>query len=49
MNLRDSIARLEALGPYSPPTPDEVTAVRSLLASQPDAGLLLDMILGGAL
>lgn len=48
MNFRDSIARLEALGPYEPPTPEQVTKVGTLLADQPDAGVLLDMIFGGA-
>lgn len=46
MNFRDSIARLEALGPYEPPTPAQVAKVNTLLADQPDAGLLLDMIFG---
>lgn len=41
MNLRDSIARLEALGPYLPPTPGQIATIRALVADQHDADELL--------
>lgn len=48
MNFRDSIARLEALGPYEPPTPAQVARLLDLTADQPDqAELLAAMGIGG--
>lgn len=44
MILRDSIARLEALGPYTPPTPEQVATICALVSDQPDAADLLDML-----
>lgn len=41
MILRDSIARLEALGPYLPPTPGQIATIRALVADQHDADELL--------
>lgn len=48
MNLTDSIRTLDQLGPAKPPTPEQAAKVRAMLAGQPDADVLGDMILGGA-
>lgn len=42
MNLRDSITRLEALGPVTPITPAQADTIRRLVADQHDANELLN-------
>ena len=44
----DSLRTLDQLGPTQPPTPQQAASVCRLVADQPDAALLLDMLLGGA-